>query len=222
MAQRLIIEGKDAYVLSELCRLWRLGLPVGYNAASYGREFVKSAGGIDNVPTIIREELRSPEVTNIGIVVDANSVGVRTRCQSIVAIIADTLPEASQPKVETIGSEGLVWDALGGPGRLRVGIFIMPDNRHEGYLEHFLESIIVKNTEQLRASQAFLDELSAASLSLFKPTHRQKALMYTFLAIQYPPGDSATTALKKGIFDYRAKPAEHFINWFRNTFQLEG
>jgi len=124
MKQILIIEGKDAVVLSNLCKMRKLQPPTGYsNKEKYQSEFVRESGGIDNA-LINFEEALGQDFANIGLVVDANDKGPDSRWGKIKSILAiyfseDTLkPLAPKP-------EGVIVQESGLPN---VGIWIMPDN----------------------------------------------------------------------------------------------
>jgi len=89
MAQRLIVEGNDAIALAVLCQKKGLPLPVGYESPSkFQQEFVKSAGGYDRALEALRDSLDNANLTNIGIIVDANDQEPEARRASIRGVLA--------------------------------------------------------------------------------------------------------------------------------------
>jgi len=138
MEQRLIVEGNDAIVLSNIFQKRKINPPKGYrNAKKFKDEFVKVAGGIDRIEIALIEELQSPDVTNIGIIVDANTVGVESRFSMLKNIIEETL-NITFPTEAIFTKDGFGFQLL---DNLYLGIWIMPDNQNNGYLEHFVSVV---------------------------------------------------------------------------------
>ncbi len=140
MIQHLIIEGHDSWVLAEL---WKKHLP---NPKGYPTEkelkdkkFFKPANGYDKMPSLVSVVLKTEGLTNLGIIIDANDVGVGGRWDAIKNRLSekfgrDVLANFSpKPGGVVIRKEDLP---------LTVGVWIMPDNQSNGYLEHFLESML--------------------------------------------------------------------------------
>lgn len=215
MAQQFIVEGNDGYVLSALCEKAGLGLPVGYSERSY-RDFVVSAGGIDNITTAIQDALDNRDVTNVGVVVDANAVGIQSRINKVESAIRKAHP-GFNGKIELTASG---WTIEIQPN-LTFGLWVMPNNHDLGYLEHFLIELIAEDDESLALSQRFLTEAKAAGNPKFSEIKEQKVLMALFLALQDEPGMNTQTAVRKGLFNHTHPQAQHFLRWFETTFRLK-
>jgi len=197
MAQRLIVEGNDAIFLSQLCKLNGLPPPLGYNnPVKYQKEFVKSAGGISKVKLILKEELQSPDVTHIGIIVDANEAGVATRWDSLRQTIESTL--SIKIRIPNFPKSGFT-QALPDQN-LQVGVWIMPDNEHQGYLEHFATELVEQGKPILAFTREVLDDFWEKDFCQLTEPRKQKALVHTYLALQEKPGLSLGTALAAGYF----------------------
>lgn len=220
MIQHLIIEGNDSWVLAEL---WRKHLPnpKGYPTKEIlkAKGFFKPAGGYENVPRLISTTLLTEGLTNLGIVVDANEKGVENRWDAIrnrlqnkfrKEILANFSPEPG----------GIIVKAEGLP---TVGVWIMPDNQTNGYLEHFLSDMIPpKGKDELwNHTQQVLEDLQQQRFCEFSKIHHKKALVRTWLAWQKEPGLSYGTALSMGYFDAEVETAKPFVEWIANTFELE-
>ena len=217
MAQRLIVEGNDAIFLSQLCKLKGLPPPLGYsNPVKYRKEFVKSAGGISKVKLILKEELQSPEVTHIGVIVDANEVGVAGRWDSLKQTIESTLSiKIRIPNFPKNGFTQVLPDQ-----NLQLGVWIMPDNEHQGYLEHFATELVEQGNSILAFTREILDDFWEKDFCQLTEPRKQKALLHTYLALQEKPGLSLGTALAAGYFEKDSLLAKRFLNWFQHSFEL--
>ena len=192
--------------------------PKGYqNELKYKNEFVKSAGSIDQVNTILIEELQSPDVIRIGIIVDANNIGVQTRFESLKHTIQSTL-DITLPEEAIVSINGFTHQVL---DNLFIGIWIMPDNSNSGYLEHFISNLISEEDQVWQFAKAKVNELMAESFCEFTETKKRKALLHTYLAWKKTPGLPMGTAVNANYFDLTSHYADGFIKWFQTTFELE-
>ena len=106
-----------------------------------------------------------------------------------------------------------------------VGIWLMPNNRLEGELEHFLEflvpdkdsnplwALVIESLEKIPPEESFPKHVRR-----FKEQDRRKALIHTWLAWQESPGKPLGLAVTAGYFDPKAPHALIFINWVRQLF----
>jgi hypothetical protein len=217
MAQRLIVEGKDAIVLSNILMKRKLQPPKGYGTLlKYKTEFVKEAGSINKVEAVLIEELQSPDVTHIGIIVDADDVGANARFNAIKNIIEKTLEEKFPPEITLVPS-GINFKIL----NLSIGIWIMPDNENQGYLEHFVGGLIPSENSVWKFTNEKVDELMGTTFCEFTEVKKQKALLHTYLAWKKSPGLPMGTAVEANFLDAKSPSADAFVNWFENTFELE-
>lgn len=221
MKQHLIIEGHDSWVLAEL---WEKHLPNPKGLPTKDdlkkKQFFKPANGYDNVPALISATLKIEGLTNLGVIVDANDKGIGSRWDAIKNRLSDkfgmdVLANLSlQPGGTVIREEGV---------SLTVGVWVMPDNQSNGYLEHFLESMLppegkIELWEYIRMA---LKELQSQKFCEFEEKNYQKALVRTWLAWQEEPGLSYGTALSKGYFNPNVEAVKPFLEWIENTFELE-
>lgn len=104
------------------------------------------------------------------------------------------------------------------PEDITVGIWIMPNNSDIGMLEDFMLNIIpqddslIKNAKQIIAT---LDAERDKHTNLFRPTHKSKACIHTWLAWHHKPGESLTVAVEKRFFDTDSQLCKDFTNWLR-------
>lgn len=97
----------------------------------------------------------------------------------------------------------------------------MPDNNLDGTLETFLRFLVPEDDKLLPHAKQILDELPNVEPSpekRFKPIHRQKALMHTWLAWQQEPGKPYGQAITARYLDTSLPMAQTFVSWLRETF----
>ncbi len=218
MAQTLILEGNEGYVLSEILKLSDAQHPTGYlSNEEYTKYFLKSVKGVSNVRKTLAQQINDPTITNVGIIVDANSKGTKARFDSIKSTLTQYLPTVEN--WDYVASSPAGWVADVAPS-FRVGLWVMPNNKDDGYFEHFLTELIAPEDESFLAAQEMLTSIQKSKNQRFPDLRAQKALLALFLAIQEEPGMSAVTALRKGLLRHKHPAARLFVDWYENTFTL--
>jgi hypothetical protein len=174
--------------------------------------FIKSFDGIESLlkPGAIEMELKTSGLEALGIIVDANDSAserwrrIRERCIKAFPDLPEALPEM-----------GLIVPNAEG---LKLGVWLMPDNRLQGMLETYLALLIPDEAEPLwkYANEAVANakKLGAA----FSDVHEEKARIHTWLAWQDPPGRQLHDAVKFHILDPTSAASAPFVAWFRSFF----
>ena len=232
MAQQLIVEGKDAVFIAALCRKRKLPPPKGYsNPLKFKTEFAIEAGGIEAALFAFREGLNNPDLTNLGLVVDADE-DAAARWKSILPLLRDHLPgfdeNAALPSMPpeggwvysdhiTLQTEGLTYRSDG----RTIGVWIMPDNQRPGHLEHFVASLAPQEDPLWQHAQETVKDLSTMDFCRFPESKSEKALVHTWLAWQEKPGLPFGTAVEAGYFDAASRKANAFVRWMERVFELE-
>ncbi len=217
MQQRLIVEGSDAIALANILMKKGLRPPKGYaNPTKFKEKFVKVAGSISQIQTVLGEQLDTPDVAHIGIIVDADKKGATARLASLIDFIQKKT-DADLPDIR-LTSKGVVFQL---PDERYIGIWVMPDNENEGYLEHFIGAMIPEDDKTWLFTQAKVSELTAQKFCQFTEAKIQKALVYTYLAWQKTPGLPMGTAVSAGYFNIKTPLVGNFADWFKSTFVLE-
>lgn len=217
MAQKLIVEGNDAFAIANLCKKYGLPAPVGYETREKFGDFVAVANGIDKVPSVLKLALSQSDLYNIGVIIDANQAGAQARWEMLRNILAGFY---SSEVLDLVGAEP-------GPKILRedkrpiLGIWVMPDNQNDGYLESFLSQLIPEAHQKLwEYASDQVSQLTAQSFNELAPVKLDKARLHTYLSWKREPGLPFGTAIEAGYFDVNSALATEFIKWFSETFEL--
>ncbi len=218
MAQRLIVEGKDAIALAVLCQKSGLKQPLGYDQSiKFKEEFISVGGSDKGVLKQLQLSLREPNLTNIGVIIDANDKGALARWQSIRAILAQHYQPVTLRSADALTGPKIIIET----GMPTVGIWLMPDNTNIGYLEHFLAGLIPTSDLLWAHVNSTVDDLLLNKpFNELTSTKKQKALLYTWLAWKESPGKPFGQAIQSGYFNHTAPVVQPFLDWFAQVFKL--
>jgi hypothetical protein len=209
----LLVEGQDELrTIPELIEI---------NGVNWGSRknpvvWIEDCEGCENIidKDIIAVELKADGIEALGILLDADEhpidrwIAIRNACRNSKAVsnMPDDLPEA-----------GLIVEADNG---VRVGIWVMPDNKLPGMLETFLGYLLPPDNSKL---WAFAEETIDKAKEIGAPctgSHWEKAKIYSWLAWQEPPGRQLHQAIKERILDPQHPESQQFVSWFRRLYQL--
>jgi hypothetical protein len=220
--QLLILEGlNDAHVISNLLVAKKLDIN-GYESKSrYETEFINIGNGKRGALRTLKASAKSTQYDRIGIVIDADSDAENPAAQtwqSILGILQrngyQNLPTQPNPLGTIIQQEDMP----------QIGIWIMPDNVNEGYLEHFFEQLIVENDPFLREATQITEGFISQGINRFSPVHLQKAKIRTWLSWQTDPELPMGTALRDysriDFINLDNAVATQFYNWLAATFEM--
>lgn len=175
---------------------------------------IKNCFGLGNLldQNTINAALKTPELSTIGIMLDADDGGT-SRWDSARHLLSCEFPDLPVD----LPPAGLVATSARG---VRLGIWIMPDNISAGSLETFLSYLVPEPSKSLW-DHACSAVRSAQQIGLpCKTSHLDKARLYTWLAWQDPPGQLSGRALTKKILDPKSATSEPFVSWFRKLFAI--
>ncbi len=183
---------------------------------------IHKSDGVEKIlkPHYLPTMLKSPEVEVLGVLVDADfvdvhapEVSVARRYSQIRGLCKGLFPAFP----ETLPATGLILDNDDGK---RLGVWIMPDNASDGYLETFLRYLVPADLEPIWSHAQSSTTAAKALGAAFHNVHTSKANLRTYLAWQDPPGDSYGIALSKSVLDPKSPHAAAFVSWFRNLYRL--
>jgi hypothetical protein len=209
--KKLLVEGnEDKRVIPELIEAH--GITWG-ETADEAIVFIEEFEGVSNLlkPGVIEAELKASGVEIVGIMIDANADAdgrfnqIRTRCKSQFPHLPTSLPAG-----------GLIHSNEDG---LKLGVWLMPDNRSRGMIETFLMYLAPAEDQLVRYAEKACKTAQRLGAP-YKSIHLQKAKIHTWLAWQDEPGPQLHQAVKKHVLNSGSPNAVPFVSWFRNLFEV--
>ena len=170
--------------------------------------------GKDSLLDSIDVEVDIPGRTVLGIMLDAND-DLDARWQAVTGRLNRLrqedhfdLPDLpAQPK-----PGGTIIN-----GRLRIGIWLMPDNRSTGELEDFVGSMIPSGDPVWPRAEAFIDSIPKDDRK-FAPGKIQRAKVHAWLAARESPRPMGLS-IRAGDLDTNVSNSTTFVNWLRELFK---
>ena len=220
MKQKLIVEGhNDILVISHLLLAKRLRIKGYDNKVRYEKELVSIGEGKQGTLRTLKGALKTDEFDRVGVVIDADSETENPALdtwRSVKGILQqngyENLPNQPNPIGTIIQQEG----------KAQVGVWIMPNNLDEGYLEHFFEQLIDAEDAFLLEATQITEGFISQERNRFHPVHLQKAKIRTWLAWQNGPELPMGLALRDypplGFMSLNAPLLELFFDWLKQTF----
>lgn len=156
--------------------------------------------------------LKQSGLQALGIVLDADEV-FEARWRRLRRILIEFVPKVPNELPE----EGLICANEEG---LRLGVWMMPDNRSSGMLETFLRLLIRREAARVWEYAQLAVRVAKRRGAPYRDAHRDKACIHTWLAWQDPPGERFGIAITIKMLDPHAPSAAAFVDWFRNLYDL--
>lgn len=217
MEQILIVEGNDAIALAVLCEKRNLPPPVGYaGKRDFAEKFVKKGHGFEGCVKLLKQAIDKPELSNIGIIVDANDKGAEARWQKIRNVLSQRFLPESLSKADLQRGAKIIFEE----NMPKIGVWVMPNNQNIGYLENFLADLIPTNDRLWERTKSVIFDLEKGKIQKYSPPKKAKAQIHTWLAWQEAPGKPFGQAIESGYFDLKKTEVEVFLKWFADTFEL--
>ena len=170
--------------------------------------------GKDSLLDAIEVEVDIPGRTVLGIMLDAND-DLDARWQAVTDRLhrlrqedhfdLPDLPAQPEPG-------GTIID-----GRLRIGIWLMPDNRSTGELEDFVGNMIPSGDPVWPRAEAFIDGIPPNDRK-FAPGKIQRAKVHAWLATRESPRPMGLS-IKAEDLDTNTSNTTTFVNWLRELFK---
>ncbi|PRY35512.1 hypothetical protein CLV58_11497 [Spirosoma oryzae] len=211
--KKLLVEGKeDLHVVANV-----------RNSCQLADNFdIVDCESVSNVNLKLASLLKT-KLEVIGIVIDADAdtespeQALTARWQSI----RDLLRREGYTVSDDPAPDGTI---IAGFGRKpKIGIWLMPDNvQYPGMLEDFVSTMIPPGDLTLSIAKQALTEVDNARAkgqgSLFKPVHRSKALIHTWLSWQDEPGKPMGIAIRARMLDHNTHLCQRFTAWLNTLF----
>lgn len=199
-----MVEGNDdLHVVWALCE--KFNVPQNFD--------VISIDGLGNLAPQLNLRLKQSGITTIGVIVDAD-IEIQARWREIISLFSsneillpDHLPET-----------GLI---VHNTGQIRLGVWIMPDNRLDGMLEDFIAILVPEDDKLLPEVKSNLDAIEHKRLHKYKLETKSKAVIHSWLACQVDPGTPLGLAITKKYLALESNSCHIFVNWLKNLYTPE-
>lgn len=177
------------------------------------RFWILNKGGKDQLIQSIGAEANVEGRTTLGIVLDADD-DVTARWQEVTKELDELrqeehfdLPELpDQPRPNGIVVEGTI----------RIGVWLMPDNRSSGEIEDLVAKMIPCCDKMWPLAEQFIDDIPE-ELRVFRLEKASKSKVYAWLATRKEPR-AMGLAVEAGDLDISVPNSTAFVNWLRRLF----
>lgn len=161
-----------------------------------------------NLIKSISAESKAPGRQTIGILVDSNDDRIKRWTE-----ITRELERARGIQMPEVPAENgfIINDS-----KLRIGVWLMPDNVSTGELEDFICELIPERDTIWPRAKRYIDEIPAADRK-FKDRKKMKAKVYAWLATRKRPGLMGV-AITIGDLNPEAPIAKKFCRWLHQLF----
>ncbi|NDV81056.1 DUF3226 domain-containing protein [Bacteroides sp. 51] len=199
--KQLLVEGNDdLHVMYALCQ--KRNIPQTFE--------IIDCKGIDQLIDSIPVRLKQAEINTMGIIVDADA-DINKRWNTISGILANIGYQIP----DIIPTEGVI---LNESKKVKIGVWLMPDNNLNGMLEDFIKYLIPEEDQLLPIVNSTLTAIEAQKLNRYAPIHRPKALIHTWLAWQEDPGTPMGLSITKKYLNTDVYQCSLFLKWLLNLF----
>ena len=203
--QVMLVEGADdEHVVRHLWRCHRDG-PLPFE--------IRDKKGFPQLKKAIRPEIKGSGLTSLGILLDANQRPAR-RWQEVAHQVKQGVLEAIGQPVQLPKQMSPAGTIVG--QRLRVGIWLMPDNNGAGELEDFIEQLIPSGEPVWPRAQQYIDDIPEVDRK-FKPDKIVRARIHAWLATRGEPRKMGA-AIGIGDLDATALLGIRFTDWLQELF----
>jgi hypothetical protein len=218
MDRLLIVEGEeDEKFFSTVCR------GIGYGVQVQVR--INQTRGKQKAIDTFASTLKSLSVASdsrVGLVVDADQQAINSSdgfANTRTAINGHLTSLSFKALAQASGTSGFLADANAKP-KVKVGAWIMPDNRSDGYLEHFVSQVVAAaEADRYRFAADLASRVADGKHNgppfNFKPHHRPKAELGTWLAWSDPPRMSLGAVASAGLLDQQHAQFQELMQWLR-------
>ncbi len=204
--QVLLVEGNDdLHVISALC--CQFGIKETFK--------IEDCKGVDRILNGLPVRLKgSGDIKTIGIVVDAD-VDMERRWLAVRRILVDSGRYDAVPDVCPNG--GLILKPRIADD-IKVGVWIMPDNRTNGMLENFVAFLVPEEDDLMPVVDETLAGIESRKLNRYSIVHHDKARIHTWLAWQESPGTPMGMAVTKKYLTTTPAICQDFVDWLNLLF----
>jgi len=199
--KKLLVEGNDdQHVIWALCQKFNISETFD----------IIDCEGIEKLLDQIPIRFKQSNIDTIGLIIDAdsdllsrwNNLKQLLNAQGIV--LPDELPK-----------NGLIVSEI---GQISIGIWIMPNNNLNGMLEDFIAFLVPSDDALLPIINENLNEIEHKQLNKYKPIHKSKAIIHSWLSVQKDPGTPMGLGITKRYLTTDDDICLTLVNWVKGLF----
>jgi hypothetical protein len=199
--KQLLVEGNDdMHVILALCQKFEINKTFD----------IIDCKGIENLIEQIPVRFKQPDVDAIGIIIDADT-DLKSRWNNLKQIFSDQ----GIPLPVELPAEGLI---VKESGSITIGIWIMPNNNVNGMLEDFITFLVPNDDKLLPIIKDNLNIIESKQLNKYKPIHKSKAVIHSWLATQEDPGTPMGLGITKRYLTTEEEICLKLVNWLNRLF----
>ncbi len=186
-----------------------VGPPTEFNGNGQGK-----GNAIYLLPTLI-DELADGQSEKVALIIDAdyeatNGLGFT----KTFAKVQEILKDKGYLKSSRCNNCGFIFHH--NDGLPSVGLWIMPNCKDDGFIEHFiLPNMTASTAELLNDAKASVEAIKEPQ---FASHHQRKADMFTWLAWQEKPGQHLSSIIRKSMLDTNKTDVKNFKAWLDSLF----
>lgn len=213
--KRLLVEGpNDKFFFEALLRKHRLEKIITTSPAKELGGFNTKQGAINLLSSLV-QNLIDGHTERLGLILDSDTVKNGGGLDLTLTQIADKVVPFGYERKPIRGKHG-GFLFLSTDGLPAIGTWVMPNNKDEGTIEHWVSKLV--NAQQ---KPLFTDACTAVdkiSTPLFPPIRKPKAEVATWLAWQEIPGKGLDYTISGDMLDDSAPLYSDLINWMHQVF----
>jgi hypothetical protein len=213
----LLVEGEsDKSFFEEICKTLELHASVRVAPPKDVGGFHNTKEGVFNILPTWLKQLGDGTVKSLAVVVDAdsdvNGGGYQRTIDRVIEIVGEYGFTLKSDPVE-----GVLFEH--GDDLADFGLWVMPNNGDEGMLEDWIKSCVHSDEHRLLThAKEVVGELSVPK---FKPIHRSKAEVATWLAWQKQPGHGLYRAVEDQLMDPDSALFKKLCIWLTHIYSSE-
>lgn len=206
----LLVEGKDdEHVVRHLCQAHQID--ISFDITQPEEDGIEQL--LDQVPT----RLKQPDMQRLAVLIDADE-----DVQSRWGQLRDRLRRAGHRSIpDEPAQNGTVIDLPSDFGTVRLGVWIMPNNRLPGMLEDFAAFLVPENDKMMPHVDRFLEAIPEED-RLFRDVHLAKARIHSYLAVQEEPGKPLGLSITCRYLDASREVIRPFLKWLIDVLITDG
>ena len=169
----------------------------------------KDKGSVQEVLSAISSEVKVSGREAVGIMVDAND-DLASRWQAL----ADKVSRVGVVLPASPCQSGTIVRQIPNFPRLRLGVWLMPDNVTSGELEHFIAAMIPEEDPVWPLASEYIGRIAEPA---FRPKKKIRAEVHAWLAARKEPRRMGL-AIKAGDLEIETAVCNKFVAWLRSLF----